>query len=91
MHQCGINSLTSTRVWALTMVNWTSVLSFKNSHNLQIVNFWTLPQAIPRRRRVSIRDKDGVPHAYRSDCCVDVGYFGGGDAFRSFTVLHEQD
>jgi hypothetical protein len=74
----------------LTIVNGTSILSFKNGHNLQIVNFWTLQQAIPRRRRVSIRNQGGVTHAYRNDCCIDVGHVGGGDAIRSFTVLHEQ-
>ena len=73
------------------MVNWTGILYLKNGHNLQIVNLWTLPQAIPRRRRVSIRNQDGVIHAYRSDCCVDVGYVGSDNAIRSLTVLHEQD
>jgi hypothetical protein len=36
---------------------WTSILSFKNGDNFQIVNFWTLPQAIPPRRRVSTVNK----------------------------------
>jgi hypothetical protein len=75
----------------LTMGNWTSILSFKNADNFQFVNFWTLPQAIPRRRRVSIRNQGGVTHAYRSNCCVDVAHVGGSNAIRSFTVLHEQD
>jgi hypothetical protein len=30
----------------LIIINGTSILSFKNGHNLQIVNFWTLQQAI---------------------------------------------
>ena len=33
------------------MVNWTSILPFKATDNLQFVNLWTLPEAIPRRRR----------------------------------------
>jgi hypothetical protein len=45
------------QVQALTMGNWTSILSFKNGDNFQIVNFWTLPQAIPPRRRVSTVNK----------------------------------
>src|ERR1700716_3921958 len=85
------NSQRSTEVWALTHGYWTSILSFKNGHNLQIINLWTLPQAIPRRRRVSIRNQDGVTHAHRGDCRVDVCHVGGDNAIRSFTVLHEQD
>jgi hypothetical protein len=63
----------------------------KNNQNLQIINYWILSQAIPRRRRVSIRDQDGVAHAYRSDRCIDVGHVGGDNAIRSFPVLLEQD
>jgi hypothetical protein len=49
---------------AATMVDWAGILSFKNGDNFQIVNFLTLPQAIPPRRRVSIRDQDGVTRAH---------------------------
>jgi hypothetical protein len=87
-----LSELTKVRqVWALTMGNWTSILSFKNGDNFQIVKAWTLPLSDTSAETRQHRKQDGVTHAHRSDCCVDVGHVGSCNAIRGFTVLHEQD